>query len=291
MIEYILIITATLLFSIQFLFTKKYQLTAGEDLDSSFFYKMTSPLLLIICLFIYNGFRIEYTFYSLILAFVQALIAILFSVFSIKALSKGSVVNYSLYLMSGGMIIPVIYGVLFGDSFGIWKILSIFTILFSIFIKYDKKEKTKKGAYISFFALFILNGMVGVIASLHQKNPFNSQNVSAVGFSLLSNGLTVVLSIIVFWVYYLSKSEKKGLKTYFKVSHWAIMDGFINGIANVLLLLALLKIEPSVQYPLVTGGCIFLSMIFGFLVYKEKPNKKAIISVLLAIIGSILIVL
>ena len=153
------------MFSVQFLFTKQYQLKAGADINASFFHKMTSPILLILALFIYNGFRFEFASYSLILALLNGIIMVSISIFSIRALSKGSISNYSLYLLSGGMVLPVLYGVFTGDSFGVFKISSILIILVAVFIKYDKKEKANLSTYICFFMLFIFNGLVGIISS------------------------------------------------------------------------------------------------------------------------------
>lgn len=291
MIEYLLIITATVMFSVQFLFTKKYQLKAGADISASFFHKGISPLLLILALFIYNGFKFEFTSYSFFLALINAIIMLANSVFSISALAKGSISNYSLYLLSGGMVLPVIYGAFTGDSFGVFKIISILFILIGIFIKYDKNEKASIGAYICFIMLFILNGLIGIISSLHQRNPFSYITISSVGFSMLSCSLAMILGIFCFAIHRaINKAEKAPLSNYIKASPFSIIDGLINGIANLLLLIALLKIEPSAQYPIVAGGCIFLSALFGFIVYKEKPNKKGLIAITCAIIGSILII-
>ena len=291
MIEYLLIITATILFSIQFLFTKKYQLSVGEGSDSAFFHRAVSPLLLIFLLLVYNGFKIEFSLFSTLMAVAQALVMVLLSIITMKALSRGSVYNYSLYLLSGGMVIPVIYGALTGDNFGIWKIFSIVVILLCVALKYNPKEKVKKSTYFLFFGVFLLNGLAGVIATAHQQNFFNAKTVSSVGFSILTSVLSCVFGGIAFLINRKSLETKPPIKKYFKGAVWALIDGFINGTANLLLLIALLKTQPSNQYPIVTGGSIFLSALLGYVVYKEKLSKKGLAIMVLAIIGSILIVL
>ena len=64
-------------------------------------------------------------------------------------------------------------------------------------------------------------------------------------------------------------------------------DGVLNGVANLLLLLSLKELAPSLQYPIVTGGTIFLSAVFGLLVYKEKPTARVWCSVALAVVGTV----
>ena len=78
-------------------------------------------------------------------------------------------------------------------------------------------------------------------------------------------------------------------RSYAKASPWAAAGGLVNGIANLLLLLSLKTLQPSLQYPIITGGCIFLSAILG-LFFHEKPTKKEWISVLMAVIGTVIMI-
>lgn len=290
--EYFFILIATLLFSVQFIFTKKYQLSAGTDIEASFFHKAISPIAFGVILFFYNRCRIEFTWFSFSLALVNAFISNIITIFSIRALSRGSVANYSLYLLSGGMVLPITYGALFcGDSFGVWKILSIILILSAIAVKFDTKEKADKQAFLCFAALFLLNGAVGVVSSVHQGEVFQTEKVSSVGFMLLTNLLTVVIGWIAVGACRLKNLKGDTLRRkYLNAVPWTMADGICNGVANLLLLIALLSIEPSLQYPMVTGGSIFLSALFGLLFYKEKPSAKGWLAVLLAVTGTVIII-
>ena len=79
------------------------------------------------------------------------------------------------------------------------------------------------------------------------------------------------------------------VRNYVKASPWAAIGGLINGVANLLLLFSLTTLEPSLQYPIITGGSIFLSALIG-LVFKEKPNTKTWISVAFAVVGTIIMI-
>ena len=289
--EYVFIIVATLLFSIQFLFTKKYQMVAGTATEASFFQKMVSPIMFVFILLCYNKFQFNVTPFAFTLALTNAVISNLIMFFSIKALATGSVANYSLYLLCGGMVLPVIYGAFAGDEFGIWKILSLVLILAAIAVKIDRKEKTSKFAFLCFAMLFILNGLVGVISSMHQGDLFDFKKVSSVEFMMLNSTLAIALGAIVFSVIAVKKRKEINIKSYVKASPWAMCDGILNGVANLLLLLSLKELAPSLQYPIVTGGTIFLSAVFGFLVYKEKPTGRVWLAVGLAIVGTVVMAL
>jgi drug/metabolite transporter (DMT)-like permease len=200
----------------------------------------------------------------------------------------GSIANYSLYLLCGGMVLPVLYGACVGDAFDFLKIASLILIIGAIAIKFNAKEKTDKKALLYFGALFLLNGLVGVVSSVHQGNLFAYAKVSSVELMILNSAFTILLAFIVFGVMAWKKRREINFKNYFKATPWAMCDGILNGVANLFLLISLQTLAPSLQYPIVTGGTIFLSALFGYLFYKEKPTRRVLISVALAIVGTVL---
>ena len=205
-----------------------------------------------------------------------------------KALAGGTLANYSLYLMSGGMILPALYGFCFGgDSIGIWKILSIVIILAAIFVKYDAKEKLDKKTLLLLIALFVLNGSVGVVSSVYQGDLFAFKRPNVTDFQILYTLLSMLAAGVLFAGKMFKSSELRGhIKKYVKASPWALMEGVLNGTGNLLLLVSLRVLEPSLQYPIITGGCIFLAAIFGFF-FKERPTARGWISIALAVVGTV----
>lgn len=289
--EYAFIIFATLLFSVQFLFTKKYQMVAGTATEASFFQRMIAPLAFVIILLCYNNFQLHITPFSLTIALMNGLVSVTITFFSLRALAMGSVANYSLYLLCGGMVLPVIYGVAIGDSFDIWKILSLIFIIGAIAVKFDGKEKISGKALFCFVMLFVLNGLVGVISSMHQGELFHFEKVSSVELMILNSMVSMIIGAVVFGVLAVKKRKEITIKAYIKGIPWATCDGILNGVANLLLLISLKVVAPSLQYPIVTGGTIFLSAVFGFLIYKEKTNKRVWFAVILAVVGTVLMAL
>ncbi|MBO5223294.1 MAG: hypothetical protein J6C23_02115 [Clostridia bacterium] len=290
-LEYCLIIIATVLFSVQFLFTKKYQLCLGTGAEASFFHKAISPITFGLILLIYSGFRIEITWYALVLALCGVGVSVGLAILGLKALGMGTISNYSLYLLSGGMIIPVVYGAIMGEPFGLWKIISIICVVLAIAVKFDFKEKTDFKTYLLLFAIFILNGLSGVISSMHQKDVFGlGLSVSAHSFTMLKLFIGSLVGIIVFAIIAIKKRKELKIQPFLKAIPWSIAEGVCNGVANFLLLLALLKIDASMQYPIVTGGSIFLSAILPFIIYKEKPDLRGWIAVAFAITGTVVMI-
>ncbi len=294
MLEYIFVIIAVALFSIQFVFTKKYQQVSGSGMEATFLFNAISPIAFVIILFFMDGMKIEVTWFALILSFLWAFVCNACSYFSIKALEFGSLTNYSLYLMGGGMILPILYGAIFEhDSFSIPKLIGILVVIAAICVKMDFKEKANWKATACFLFLFLLNGSVGVISSVYQSQQLSFDKVSSIQFSLLGNLFRVVIGAIMYCGYLLQRREDKSSSkpvSYIKGAPWAAICGICNGVANLLLLMALVALAPSLQYPLVTGGCIVLAAVFG-LFFKEKISLRVGISVVLAMIGTIVMAL
>ena len=249
---------------------------------------MIAPIAFVIIIFCYNGCRFAVTPFSLTIALINAIVFNVLTICSLRALSMGSIANYSLYLLCGGMVLPVLYGACIGDSFNFWKIASLLLIICAIVIKFNRKEKTDKKAFLYFALLFFLNGLVGVISSVHQGDVFSCEKVTSVELMILNSSFTILFGAIVFGVLAWKKRKEICFANYVKAIPWAMCDGILNGVANLFLLISLKTLAPSLQYPIVTGGTIFLSALFGFLAYKEKPSKRLWLSVSLAIVGTIL---
>ena len=64
------------------------------------------------------------------------------------------------------------------------------------------------------------------------------------------------------------------------------LNGAFNRIANFLLVISLVHLDASAQYPLVTGGVIIVSTLIS-LFGKNKPSNKEVMSVLMAFAGTL----
>lgn len=288
---YLLIIVASLMFSVQFAFTKKIQTLAGATVKASFVHNVVAPIAYGVIMLALEKFKLQFTPFVLITSLIWAVVSNVITYFSIKSLTYCSISNYSLFLLSGGMILPVIYGFFTGDEFGVFKILGILLILFAIFIKLNAEKPTKEAVFC-YFAIFVLNGLISILSSVYQGDIFSFAKPSATQFSIIRAFATSILGAVCLAGVMIFEKEKDNipLKNYLKASAWALTGGAINGVANLFLLFALVSLDPSLQYPIVTGGNIFFSAIIGLL-FKEIPDKKTWISVAVAVLGTVLMVL
>lgn len=279
---YALISISVIMFGTTFLFKRKFKESMGSGADATFISTLIAGVVGLITFLIINKAEFDFTPFTFIMAFLSALNGILFSFCTLKAFESINLSLYSVFSMLGGMMLPFVYGMIFrGEPFTLPKTVCVIFILFALLITIEKGHK--KGVFAYYAGVFILNGMSGVLSTIHQSAPFPTTN-SAV-YSIWISVISIIISIFVLIII------RKNLK---KPSMSAILysagSGVLNRIANYLLLIALIKLDASLQYPFVTGGTMIVSTFFSA-VTGQKPSWRELVSVALSFIGILALVL
>ena len=68
------------------------------------------------------------------------------------------------------------------------------------------------------------------------------------------------------------------------------MGGILNRVANYLLMVALLVVPSTVQFPMVTGGVMIFSTLACYLT-DRKPSKREWLSVIIAFVALVILAL
>lgn len=275
---YALISLSALLFSLQFLFTDTFSRENGNTWASSLKFSLYAGISGLVILLISNKCNLNTSVFSFFLAFVFAVINIALVFCSLKAFEYANLSVYSVFCMIGGMALPFIYGAFTGENITMSKIVCFVFISLSVFLSSSPGESSKK-ANIYYFLVFLLNGLVGVISTLHQSMP--KYNVDSTSFVILTKITTILLTLIL-----LLFTKERNFKINFKSFAYCTGHSVVNSVGNLWLLIALIHLPASVQYPMVTGGTIVFSTIISIL-RKEKPRKREFFSCAIALIASI----
>ena len=284
---YTLVIISTILFSLQFLFTQRFQETSGTGMKPTLVFSLYKSLVIILMMLLISGFKIQFSWFSLLMATVYAVSSMAMSYYSLKAFAVANLSVYSVFSMLGGMILPFFLGVLFfdeGDKL-VFKIICCALIVVAVLLNVKSGKQDKKALFY-YFAVFVLNGMSGVISKLHQSSSLSPVDSSS--FMLWSAGVTVVLSAAWLLIAYRQIPLVKGKNIFFVTGY-----GVFNGLGNLFLLIALSGengLPASVQYPLVTGGVMVCSTIIST-IRKEKLTVREYIATFIALLASIFIAL
>ena len=107
---YALIILSVCMFGGTFVFNREYQKIRGNDPRASFTFSLVSALVGLPVLLIINGFNLEFTVFTLLMATLSALNGIAFTSCSLSAMGYINLSLFSLFSMLGGMATSALVG-------------------------------------------------------------------------------------------------------------------------------------------------------------------------------------
>ena len=295
--DYILVGIATVLLAFEFACSKKYQLSEGTDISAGLKFNALSGLLTVIVFFALAGFRFEFSSFSLIMAFAMAFCAAVYSVISFKVLKMGNMSVYSMFLMSGGMLLPYVFGLIFlSETINPFRIVGIIVILAAVVLSNFGKLSFKPSLLWLCLAVFVLNGFVSIISKCHQANGDveiikGYETVSSTVFVMYSGLAKFILSSVALLFCKRPQKVQNTKNAFFssKVSYLVILGAAaIGGVSYMLQLIGASTLPATVLYPMVTGGSIIFSSLSGLIFFKEKLSLYQIISVALSFVGTLL---
>lgn len=278
---YGMLASAALLFAMQFFFNQLFQKSRGDGLDSAVTLSLYMHGISFLIMLVLNKFHLNVTWFSLLMAVLYTAVVLGYSFASLKAFSTANLSVFSIFAMLGGMLLPLAYGVIFrNEGFPITKIICVILIGIATAMSFEKGKKSK-GNMKYYLAVFVLNGTVGVISTIHQTKP----ELAVDSFSFMATvNICVVVACSAFQLIVNKKITRVTLKELGCLGGYAVC----NGVGNLLSLIALTALPASVQFPIVTGGTMFFSTALS-VIRKEKPSAKTIVAALVAFAASVFI--
>jgi len=282
-----LIVLATFLFSVQFVFNDLYQRGEGASVVKAMLFSGMTGLAGCVMLVLTNADAFQYSFFSMALAFVSAAKNVLSAYISIIVLSRANLSVFSLYSMLGGMLLPFAYAIAFeGEAFtwqkGVCAALILIALILGVKGKDGDSSKKQHGSPLPWYlGVFVMNGLSGVFSTIHQRA--GEIAVSASAYSLMEKGWGLIICVAVLLVCHL-RGQPIRLARPLRSAGSSVGFGVITTIANLILLVALLHVDASIQYPIVTGGVIVLSLMWDWILGK-KPNRYAVFAAAVSFVG------
>jgi len=275
---YALTMLSVVMFGGCFYLNDAYRRAHGSGWVVSLRYSLISSLAGLIVLLLINGWQWEFTPFTLLMALAATVNGKLYSFCSFKALDKINLSLYSLFSMLGGMALPFLQGILFfHEDMSVAKAVCVVCITAALVLTVERGKKRRGTIY--YIGVFVFNGMSGVLSKIFTEAPY--EKTSAAGYSVLICLSGVVMSLLLLVPFYLR--GRVGRPTLRGVAA-GVSAGALNKVANFLLVAALVHLDASVQYPMVTGGVMIVSTALCF-VNKTTPSAKELWSVGVAFLG------
>lgn len=288
MVYYLSVITATVLLAIEFSCSKLYQSLESISLEKGLQFNTVSGLVSALIMWALAGFRLEWSGFSALLALGMALCSMLYCLLSFRILNLGGMALYSLALMSGGMLLPYIFGIVFlNETVSLPGFLGLIAVLAAVILSNFNRRKISKTLLLLCTAVFLLNGFCSILSKAHQISRIPS-TVSSAGFVMYSGIAKCLLSVIVL----LCRKRSSFSRPKHKYTLLLTVGAAVISAASYLLQLNGAKVLPaSVLYPMITGGSIVFSAIAGRVFFKERLSLRQILCILLCIFGTWMLVI
>lgn len=286
---YLLIIISDIFLSAVFVCQKKYQNLVGTSMTAGLVYNALMGIFSAGIMLVINRFQVNFSFFSIVMAGILALFVVSYIFIGFNIMERGNISLYTMFLMSGGMVLPYIWGVLFlNEELTVFRMLGLVTIIFAIVISNSGTKKTGLKQLLMCIAVFLLNGMTSITAKMHQINPV-SEFVTSMDFSFL---VMIFKSIMCFIMILLCRKKlcfdattKMSIKASVPI---IILAASSDGISYMLQLIGAVKLPASVLYPFITGFSIFLTSIAGVVVFKEKLTARQWLGVAMCFAGTLM---
>ena len=274
---YGLILLSVMIFGGCFALDDMYQQQRGSGVRISVEYALTSALAGLGVLTIINGFRLECTPFTLLMALLNVLMSFGYTFCTFKALGAINLSLYSVFSMLGGMALPFLQGILvYGEALTFGKILCVLLICIALALTIQRGHSTRN--YIYYAGVFFLNGASGMLSKIYTASAL--PKASPAGYSILICLCTACTASLMLPLLRKQDVPKLALKS----TAIGAFSGAGNKVANFFLVIALSHVDASVQYPMVTGGVMIISTLLCFLGPK-KPSHREILSVLIGFAG------
>ncbi len=236
MLYYMLVILSALCYAVQFAANKTYQTKKGSAVATSLkFLALKGAVAAVVFFFvawIINGSPMQFHPMSVMLACIASVMGCTCFILGFIIFKYGSMSVFSTFLMIGGMTLPFVYSALRGEQLGVFKIIGIVLLIFSLVLSLvgkGKGDKKNAKSIIMFVLLcgfvFLCNGGMSVFSSIHSGEDFewftnltvakmfpeiSRERVEGVEFTVLVNMANAVLCSIALGVVTLVTRGKKG---------------------------------------------------------------------------------
>ena len=285
---YLLIIAATVLLALSFAISKKYQLSVGDSATAGLFFNAANGFFTAVVFLAICGFKVLLTPFSAAMAVLLSVFAAAYVLLGFKVMKSGGVSIYTMFLMSGGMILPYVYGLLrLGEDFSFLRLIGLILILAATVITNTDDKMGRRSLIPLLILIFVLNGLVSIVSKVHQTAG-TYETVSAEQFVMWS-GVAKLAVCAVSLIFIKKNDAPRGIKLIHALPLIAA-SAVIGGVSYLLQLIGAESVPASVLYPCVTGGSIIFSAIADIIFFRSFPTLRQWIAIAVCFIGTCLFI-
>lgn len=285
---YMMLTLSAMLLGIDFALNKIYQRNYGTSPKAVLLFNSLLGLTTAVIFFAFNGFKLRFSLYSLIMAGIMSTFVMCYNILGFRLLKSGTLTLYTLFLMTGGMILPYIYGLLFlHENFSLLRTAGLILILSGVILSNFNGEHINAKQILLCATVFILNGFVSIISKIHQSQETYAC-VNSAEFIILGGIFKFFLAGFLFFIFKNKSPAEKNPISLKKAVFIIAGSAAIGGISYLLQLFGAKTLPATLLYPFITGGSIIFSALADLILFKEKLSSKLLLSIFLCFTGTLM---
>lgn len=293
--DYFLILIAVLLLALGFILQKIYQRGSKQTTIGGVDFSILSAAFSLVLLLAMSGSSLELSWYSAVNSLLRSACCLAYTVIGFWIMKRGHMALYMLFLMSGGMVLPAVWGWLFlGEDVLPLRVIGVAVICVSIALtNRGGGQRPDAKMILACVAVFILNGFVSVFSKLHQVEAvFFTVNTEC--YALYGTVASLLMSLVLRLFLargtkrdHAPREKKPPLKLLIPILTVAAYSVF-GSLSSLLQLRGAENLPASLLYPMITGGSIVFTSLFALLFFKERPSRSEWIGIALCFGGTLL---
>ena len=228
-------------------------------------------------------------------ALLFALFYIVGTMCGLTAYQKGSLSGTSLF-SNASLVVVVLFSTLYFKEpltpISIIGVLGVLTALVLLSLPDEKPSNDEKRGFNFVWLLLCIgmlacNSLISICSKLRQTS---AGGENAFAFMAVCFTFTFVLSIITYAVWQIKNRSAKDDFLSLKNSLCPLcVQAVGNTGSNLLVTFLTSRVNASILYPVNMGGGLVITVLCGFIFFKDKPNLKNIVGILLGITAMILL--
>ena len=255
-------------------FVKTYQKSAPKGNVSFCMYSMIMSVFAMGFYFITGGFRVEMNLLTLGYALATGIDMVILVILGIFAMQYVDLLTLNLAQACGGMIIPVLFGILFLEertvfTFWISAVFMVLAVLLPILMQKGKRERGTVIGYILCSILFFCNGLYTILNKLYQANPATCNESS---FCFMLNVVMLVMSVVALPVLLRRTPSERAVLHQLSPKHilFILLGAVTSNAASLLNFSAMSGMHLSLMTILGTSLGILGTAFLSFTVFRER---------------------
>ena len=263
-----------LLYTLQSLLCKKYSdHYPGSQSMASPVFTLVSGAVVVAVSFAVAGFSFQAVPLTLLLAVLNAVALIGYNAFIIKASQTGAYSVLMVFSIAGGIVIPVVSGIVFfGDRIGIFKVMALLGLFVAVYMVSHRKGEalaTDKGFLPSCVGLGVCNGAYGALLDAQQRLTGSAEKEEMVA-------LTYALAVLTSFVFLLLKNKRgtfRSLRQTRRSLFYLLLCSLVVALAINLMVYIIPLVDLAVLYTFDNAGTFLFSVVASVIFFRERLSR------------------